>query len=100
MPRSSLRSVTPVRLRVPLVCHPPTTSGDCLQPRDFTYIDNVVQANLLACEAPKAACGRGINVACGERVSLLEILEVLYGLARSAGAPPCPGGSASLCWIS
>jgi UDP-N-acetylglucosamine 4-epimerase len=41
----------------------------------------VVKANLQACEAPKEACGRVVNVACGVRVSLLDILEVVYNLA-------------------
>ena len=47
--------------------------GDGLQTRDFTYVQNVVVANLLACEAPEAA-GEAINIACGERVSLLDLL--------------------------
>jgi nucleoside-diphosphate-sugar epimerase len=58
-----------------------TVHGDGLQSRDFTYIDNVVAANLLACEAPNAA-GEVINVSCGERYSLLDIvaqLELLLG---------------------
>ena len=59
---------------------PPTVYGDGLQTRDFTYIDNVVQANLRACRAPKKACGKVFNIACGERVSLLDILEIVYKL--------------------
>jgi len=66
---------------------PPTVYGDGLQTRDFTYIDNVVQANLAACAAPKAACGGVFNIACGERVSLLDILEIVYGLAGKRVAP-------------
>jgi nucleoside-diphosphate-sugar epimerase len=65
----------------------PTVYGDGLQTRDFTYIDNVVQANLLACKAPRAACGKTINIACGERVSLLGILEILFGLAARRVTP-------------
>ena len=60
---------------------PPTIYGDGLQTRDFTYIDNVIEANILACKAPRAACGKVVNVACGERISLLDILEAVYGLA-------------------
>ena len=66
---------------------PPTVYGDGLQTRDFTYIDNVVRANLAACEAPKAACGGVFNIACGERVSLLDILEVIGSMAGTRVAP-------------
>jgi UDP-glucose 4-epimerase len=62
--------------RAPLEVH-----GDGTQSRDFTYVDNVVEANCLAAEAPEAA-GLAVNVGCGERVSLLQIaarLELLLG---------------------
>jgi UDP-glucose 4-epimerase len=62
--------------RVPLEIH-----GDGQQSRDFTYIDNVVEANCLAADAPGAP-GLAFNVGCGERVSLLDIigrLETLLG---------------------
>jgi UDP-glucose 4-epimerase len=54
----------------------PVVFGDGEQTRDFTYIDNVVQANLLACEAP-AASGKVINVGTGERISLNQTLQLL-----------------------
>ena len=50
--------------------------GDGEQTRDFTYIDNVVQANLLACEAP-AASGKVINIGTGARISLNQTLQLL-----------------------
>ncbi len=53
-----------------------TIHGDGTQSRDFTYIDNVVQANLHACNAPEAA-GKVFNVACGERHTLLELIGEL-----------------------
>jgi UDP-glucose 4-epimerase len=53
--------------------------GDGSQSRDFTYIDNVVEANLLAAKAP-AAAGEAFNVGCGERVSLLDIIARLEAL--------------------
>lgn len=55
----------------------PTVYGDGTQSRDFTYVDNAVQANLKACLAPEEAAGRAFNVACGERVTLLEVFEHL-----------------------
>jgi UDP-glucose 4-epimerase len=55
--------------------------GDGTQSRDFTYIDNVVSANLLAASAPAAAVsGKSYNVGCGTRTSLLEIIASLEGL--------------------
>ena len=54
----------------------PVVFGDGEQTRDFTYIDNVVQANLLACEAPIAS-GKVINVGTGARISLNQTLQLL-----------------------
>lgn len=57
---------------------PPQVHGDGEQSRDFTYIDNVVQANLLAAAAPESAvAGQMMNVATGTRVSLNQVLAVL-----------------------
>lgn len=54
----------------------PVIYGDGEQTRDFTYVANVVDGVLRACEAPKAA-GEVINVACGTRISLNELLRVM-----------------------
>ena len=53
--------------------------ADGAQSRDFTYVDNVVEANLLAAGAPGVA-GEMFNVGCGSRVSLLEIIRLLEGI--------------------
>src|SRR3989441_773669 len=55
---------------------PPVVFGDGEQTRDFTYVDNAVQANLLACEAPNVA-RKVFNIGCGVRVSLNEVLRAL-----------------------
>jgi len=55
---------------------PPVVFGDGEQTRDFTYVDNAVQANLLACEAPNAS-GKVFNVGTGGRISLNEVLHAL-----------------------
>jgi nucleoside-diphosphate-sugar epimerase len=69
----------------------PTIYGDGEQSRDFTFIDNVVSANLLACEAPAAeAAGRYFNVATGTRVTLnytYSVLQTLIGYDK----PPLYG---------
>jgi nucleoside-diphosphate-sugar epimerase len=54
----------------------PTIYGDGEQTRDFTYVANVVDGVLRACEAPKAA-GEVINVACGTRISLNQLLTTM-----------------------
>ncbi len=57
----------------------PTIWGDGSTSRDFTYIDNVVQANMLACEK-KAAAGFVINIACNKAFTLNELVEKLNGI--------------------
>src|SRR4030095_6430459 len=55
--------------------------GDGTQSRDFTYIDNVVSANLLAARAPAAAVsGKAYNIGCGSRTSLLDIISRVEGM--------------------
>jgi UDP-N-acetylglucosamine/UDP-N-acetyl-alpha-D-glucosaminouronate 4-epimerase len=55
---------------------PPVVFGDGEQTRDFTYVENAVQANLLACEAPNAS-GKVFNVGVGGRFSLNETIALL-----------------------
>jgi UDP-glucose 4-epimerase len=66
----------------------PTMFGDGEQSRDFTYIDNAVEANLLACKAPAAqAAGEMCNVATGRRVTLNETFRALQKLTGYSGEP-------------
>ncbi len=53
-----------------------TIYGDGEQSRDFTYVKNVVDANILACEAPDAA-GEVINVACGDQIGLNQLISAM-----------------------
>jgi UDP-N-acetylglucosamine/UDP-N-acetylgalactosamine 4-epimerase len=48
--------------------------GDGKQSRDFSYIDNVVAGCMLAAEAGSSAVGESINVACGSRITLLDLV--------------------------
>ena len=67
----------------------PTIYGDGEQSRDFTYIDNAVEANLLACKAPAAqVAGQVINAASGQRITLNETYQALQRLTGHSG-PPC-----------
>ncbi len=64
----------------------PTIFGDGEQSRDFTYIDNVVEANLLACLAPASqAAGQVFNVATGRRITLNQTFEALRSLTSYSG---------------
>ena len=60
----------------------PTINGDGKQSRDFTYIDNVIEANLKACLAPHEAAGQAYNIAYGGREYLIDIY---YSLTRALG---------------
>jgi UDP-glucose 4-epimerase len=83
-PHSQYAAVIPRFIAALLGGKPLTVHGDGLQSRDFTYVDNVVQANLLACTAPDAP-GQAFNVACGERTTLLDLVG---GLAQLTGLSP------------
>jgi len=64
----------------------PTIFGDGAQSRDFTYVDNAVEANLLACKAPASeVAGRVFNVAAGRRLDLNETFRVLKQLIAYPG---------------
>lgn len=66
----------------------PIIFGDGLQSRDFTYVENVIEANLLAAEAPAAkVAGKIFNVAGGESISLLELVAELNRLLGQSIAP-------------
>jgi UDP-glucose 4-epimerase len=66
----------------------PTIYGDGEQSRDFTYIDNVVHANLLAAAAPaEKVSGRMMNLATGSRITLNETFEILRDLTGYSGQP-------------
>ncbi len=66
----------------------PFIYGDGEQSRDFTYIDNAVDANLLACKAPAdMAAGQVFNVATGRRVTLNETFQLLQPMTSYRGKP-------------
>ena len=75
-PKSQYAAVIARFIQWGLRGQPLEVHGDGTQSRDFTYIDNVVEANVLAGKAPGAA-GEVFNVGCGDRVSLLDIIARL-----------------------
>ncbi|MBI3770106.1 MAG: SDR family oxidoreductase [Deltaproteobacteria bacterium] len=75
-PDSQYAAVVPLFIQAGLDGVPLTVHGDGMQSRDFTYIENVVQANLRAMEAPEAA-GEAFNIACGSRYTLMDIVHAI-----------------------
>lgn len=75
-PESKYSAVIPRFLQLALEGQPLEIHGDGEQSRDFTYIDNVVQGNLLAMDTPGVS-GEVFNVACGTRHSLLAIADAI-----------------------
>jgi UDP-glucose 4-epimerase len=84
-PKSEYAAVIPRFILWGSEGQPLQVHGDGTQSRDFTYIDNVVSANLLAARAPaEAVSGKSYNVGCGSRTSLLDIIVLLE---RMLGRP-------------
>ena len=75
-PGSPYSAVIPLFITAMLEGRQPVIFGDGMQSRDFTFIDNVVDANLLAADAPNVS-GRVINVANGRSITLLELVDAL-----------------------
>ncbi len=77
-PHSAYAAVIPIFLHAALEGRPAVIYGDGQQTRDFTYVDNVVDANLLAASAPgSTASGWPVNVGAGARSSLLELIALV-----------------------
>jgi UDP-glucose 4-epimerase len=93
-PNSEYSAVIPKFITKLLHAETLTIFGDGEQSRDFTYVDNVVDANLLALEATEAP-GKVFNIGCGERISLnhlVRLLEKILGVtAKVEYQPPRSG---------
>ncbi|MBQ2687948.1 MAG: SDR family oxidoreductase [Clostridia bacterium] len=81
-PDGAYAAVIPKFIKQLLKGEVPTINGDGKQSRDFTYIENVIEANLKACLAPSSAAGEAFNVAFGGREYLIDIY---YGLTKALG---------------
>jgi UDP-glucose 4-epimerase len=87
-PTSHYSGVLAIFCRRMLAGEQPTIYGDGEQSRDFTYIDNVVAANLLAASAPaEKVSGLTMNLATGAAVTLNRVFEILCGLTGYRGKP-------------
>jgi UDP-glucose 4-epimerase len=67
----------------------PVIFGDGSQSRDFTHVENVVQANLLAGACEKSLRGEAINIACAERITVRELLSALSEMMSVEVEPEC-----------
>ena len=76
-PDGAYAAVIPRFIRQLLAGERPTINGDGKQSRDFTYVENMIEANLKACAAPKEAAGQAYNVAFGGREYLIDIYYML-----------------------
>ncbi|MDD8043256.1 MAG: SDR family oxidoreductase [Verrucomicrobiota bacterium] len=94
-PESDYAAVIPIFITRLLQGRAPTVYGDGEQSRDFTYVENVVRANMLCMDAPSGAVGRAYNVACGERYSLNDLLRMINAelgtLTEAEYTAPRPG---------
>lgn len=81
-PDGAYAAVLPKFIKQLLNGEVPTINGDGKQSRDFTYIDNVIEANLKACLAPSEAAGNAFNIAYGGREYLIDIY---YDLCKALG---------------
>lgn len=81
-PDGAYAAVIPKFLKLLMNGETCTINGDGKQSRDFTYIDNVIEANLKACLAPSEAAGNAFNIAYGGREYLIDIY---YGLCQALG---------------
>ncbi len=81
-PDGAYAAVIPKFIKMLINGETPTINGDGKQGRDFTYIENVIEANLKACLAPHEAAGEAFNIAYGGREYLIDIY---YGLTKALG---------------
>ena len=85
-PASQYAAAIPAFVTAILKDEPPTIYGDGEQSRDFTYIDNVVEANLLAARA-KQTTGQVINIACGQAITVNAIIDIINNLLGKTVKP-------------
>ncbi|MBR4190882.1 MAG: SDR family oxidoreductase [Kiritimatiellae bacterium] len=86
-PASHYAAVVPLFVRACLEGRQPVIYGDGLQTRDFTYVEDIVSANLCCLDAPDSAAGAVCNVAYGERITVLDLARKIAALAGFSLAP-------------
>lgn len=79
-PHSTYAAVIPIFIKHLLKGKAPVINGDGTQTRDFTYIENVIEANLKACQAPEEANGEVFNIAYGKNTDLNSLYNIICDL--------------------
>ncbi len=82
-PGSAYAAVIPLFVSALMEKKSPRIHGDGEQSRDFTYVENVVQANLLAAVAPETVAGEVFNVACHDRITVNVLFKRIQSLLQS-----------------
>ena len=95
-PNAEYAAVVPKFITASLEGRAATIYGDGEQARDFTFVGNIVEANLLAADAGEVAWGGAFNIGCGERHTVNELLAAIRGQLGGEGEPakyepPRPG---------
>jgi UDP-N-acetylglucosamine 4-epimerase len=86
-PTSQYAAVIPKFVSAYLKNDSPTIHGTGEQTRDFTFIENAINANLSACHASESAFGEAINVGCGDRISLNVLSDEIKKITQSTSLP-------------
>lgn len=86
-PKSHYAAVIPLFIDAFAHGKAPVIHGDGGQTRDFTYVQNVVDANLACCDAPEEAAGGVFNAACGDRISVNDLASTIAKLMGSSVKP-------------
>ena len=94
-PASQYAAVIPLFLGAIKAKKGPTIYGDGNQTRDFTFVDDVVAANICCCDAPASAAGQVFNVACGRKITVNDLahglIQIMGSSVKPVYAPPRVG---------
>jgi UDP-glucose 4-epimerase len=94
-PQSQYAAVIPRFITAIMRDQSPVIFGDGKQTRDFSHVEDVIEASVLACQAPRGALGESFNIACGGRISVLDLVdtvnEILGKKIKPRFDPPRPG---------
>lgn len=90
-PNGDYAAVIPKFINLLLKDQSPKINGDGEQSRDFTYIDNVIEANLKAAHSPSNVSGETFNIAYGGQITLNELFKVISGLLKKDNVKPIYG---------
>jgi len=86
-PASEYAAVVPAFITAVLAGRQPVVYGDGRQSRDFTFVGNVVEANLLAAAAEGQLAGEAVNIACGRKATLLDLLGEISRITGRKAQP-------------